>query len=81
MRKNHGLILLGFLMLANFLLDMAPGSYHMNLCILVPYHSNGRESQKFTKLITTEFFNNVSRILKEKQLTSATMKNRSTNYI
>ena len=33
------------------------------------------------KLKTTEFFNNRSRILKEKQLTSATMTNRSTNYI
>ena len=36
MRKNHGLILLGFLMLASFgffswkELDMAPGSYHLN---------------------------------------------------
>ena len=33
------------------------------------------------KLKTTEFFNNVSRILKEKKLTSATMTNRSTNYM
>ena len=52
-----------------------------HLLFLISFFNKSRIIPTQGKLKTTEFFNNMSRILKEKQLTSPTMTNRSTNYI
>ena len=51
-----------------------------HLLFLISFFNKSRIIPTQGKLKTTEFFNNMSRILKEKQLTSPTMTNRSTKF-